>query len=110
MCRIDTLLSHVWMVRTFLKHSEEAAEDEQLRQVHRMLYDYILALGGAWQNGDAEAYLKLAGKKFRKLARATELFQEIQPEVSQHTNFQMAAHSLSAAVREIGMILDAENE
>ena len=30
MCRVDALLSHVWMVRTFLKHSEEAEEDEEL--------------------------------------------------------------------------------
>ena len=26
MTRIDELLSHVWMVRTFLKHSEEVEE------------------------------------------------------------------------------------
>ena len=28
---IDKALSHVWMVRTFLKHSEEAEEDDELR-------------------------------------------------------------------------------
>ena len=42
---IDLLLSHVWMVRTFLKHSEEAEEDDELQEVHRTLYDYMLALG-----------------------------------------------------------------
>ena len=30
MQRLDELLSHVWMVRTFLKHSEEAEEDDEL--------------------------------------------------------------------------------
>jgi hypothetical protein len=106
MTRIDTLLSHVWMVRAFLKHSEEAEEDEQLCDVHRALYDYMLALGAPLQSGDAGEYLKLAKKKYSKLKRATERFLEIQPEVSTHTNFQMAARSLSAAVSEIGMLLE----
>ena len=39
---IDDVLSHVWMVRTFLKHSEEAEEDDELRDVHRELYDLSL--------------------------------------------------------------------
>ena len=37
--KLDDLLSHVWMVRTFLKHSEEAEEDDELLEVHRGLYD-----------------------------------------------------------------------
>lgn len=105
MRRIDTLLSHVWMVRTFLKHCEEAEEDEELREVHRALYDYNLALGGALGTGDSETYLKQANKKFSKLRKATELFLEIQPEVSGHTNFEMSARSLDAAVNEIGELL-----
>ena len=99
-------LSHVWMVRTFLKHCEEAEEDEELREVHRALYDYNLALGGPLTAGDAEAYLKQANKKLSKLRKATELFLEIQPEVSGHTNFEMSARSLDAAVKEIGKLLE----
>src|SRR5437016_272925 len=95
---IDTQLAHVWMVRAFIKHSDEAAEDEELAEVHRELYDYMLALGGPFKEGNAEDYLKLASKKFNKLKRATEKFERIQPEVSQHTNFFMAAVSLKAAV------------
>ncbi|MEX2188948.1 MAG: amidohydrolase [Pirellulales bacterium] len=105
MRRIDTLLSHVWMVRTFLKHCDEAADDEELQEVHRDLYDYMLALGQSWKDQDAAAYLKQAHKKFRKLRDATKRFREIQPEVSSHTNFQMAAQSLAAAVEEIGGLL-----
>ncbi len=107
MYRIDTLLTHVWMVRAFLKHSEEAVEDEELCEVHRDLYDYMLALGGKLIDEQAEAYLKQAQKKFAKLRQACEHFVEIQPDVSGHTNFQMAARSLTAAVREIGEILAA---
>mgnify|MGYP000728271931 CR=1 FL=1 len=106
MKRIDTLLSHVWMVRTFLKHSEEAEEDDELRDVHRSLYDFMLALGAPLQAGDAEAYLKQANKKYSKLCKATDLFIEIQPEISSHTNFQMAASSLKVAVDQIGEVLN----
>src|SRR4051812_29569163 len=98
---IDTQLSHVWMVRTFLKHSDEAKEDDEVAEVHRELYDYMLALGAPLKEGNAEEYLKIARKKLGKLKKATELFEKIQPEVSGHTNFMMAAASLKAAVAEI---------
>lgn len=104
--RIDTLLSHVWMVRAFLKHSDEATEDEELCEVHRALYDYMLALGEPFKAGDSAGYLKQAHKKYAKLKQATDLFVEIQPQVSSHTNFQMAAQSLVAAVREVGQVLE----
>ena len=108
MRRIDTLLSHVWMVRAFLKHSDEAADDEELQEIHRALYDVHLAVGAAWKEGDAAAYLKLARKKFARLREAAEEFKRIQPEVSSHTNFQMAAVSLSAAAAEIGEVLERD--
>jgi hypothetical protein len=107
MRRIDTLLSHVWMVRAFLKHSDEAQEDDELAGVHRELYDYMLALGGPLKENDADAYLKLATKKLGRLRKAAELFERIQPEVSAHTNFQMAAASLTAAVDEISELVDS---
>jgi cob(I)alamin adenosyltransferase len=105
MHRIDTLLSHVWMVRTFLKHSDEAQDDTELAEVHRELYDYMLALGSAYQAGDAATYLKTASKKLAKLRRITDQFRELQPDVSTHMNFQMAQRSLTAAVDEIARIL-----
>lgn len=105
--RIDALLAHVWMVRAFLKHALEAEEDEDLCQVHRGLYDYMLALGGPRQSGDTAEYLKLAHKKYARLRQATEAFVRMQPDVSTHTNFQMAAASLTAAVNEIGQVLAA---
>ena len=110
MQRIETQLAHVWMVRAFLKHSDEAADDEELADVHRTLYDYQLAVGGPLRDQNAGEYLKLAGKKYAKLRAAAATFAEIQPEVSSHTNFQMAAASLTAAVEEIGRILAAETE
>lgn len=103
--RIEELVSHIWMVRTFLKHCEEAEEDDELRDVYRDLYDYMMALGGSVAKANDAAYLKMARKKLRKLREATELFSEIQPEISSHTNFQMALRSLQVAVREIEHLL-----
>jgi hypothetical protein len=102
---IDAQASHIWMVRAFLKHCDEAVDDEELAEVHRDLYDFMLAIGPALEANDPTQYLHLAGKKFSKLRRASELFTEIQPEVSGHTNFRMAARSLSQAVQAISEIL-----
>lgn len=107
---IDSLLSHVWMVRTFLKHSEEAEEDDELREVHRTLYDFMLALGGPLAEGDDAKYLKQAKKKLKKLQKATELFLEIQPEISSHTNFKMAAASLKRSVRQVAQVIEGKSE
>src|SRR5262245_6449412 len=105
MQRVDELLSHVWMVRTFLKHSDEVQEDEGLNDIYRTLYDYMHALGEPAKQNDADGYLRQAQKKFAKLRAATERFTELQPEISTHTNFQMAARSLRAAVEGVGAIL-----
>ena len=102
---VNGLFSHVWMVRTFLKHCEEAEEDEELCEVHRMLYDCMHAVGASLASGDTAGYLKQAKKKLKKLRQATELFSEIQPEISSHTNFQMAELSLRVAVKQIEEIL-----
>ena len=63
MMEIDNWISHVWMVRTFLKHSDEATDDEELAEIHRGLYDFMLALGPSLDSGDAQRYLKIARKK-----------------------------------------------
>ena len=78
MRQIETQLAHVWMVRAFLKHSDEAEGDEDLADVHRTLYDFQLAVGGAWKEQNAAEYLKLAAKKFSKVlsqVKVTRFFQ-----------------------------------
>ncbi|MGH7138674.1 MAG: amidohydrolase [Pirellulales bacterium] len=106
MRRIDALLSHVWVVRTFVKHSEEAEDDDELMEVVRVLYDYCLSLGPAWNAQDSTEYLKLARKKFGHLREAAGRFAELQPLVSDHTNFKMAVRSLQTAVDDIALIVD----
>ena len=106
MRRIDDLVSHIWMVRTFIKHCEEVEDDDELAEVHRELYDFAHALGPPLKSGDTAGYLKTTKKKLSKLKKATELFTEIQPEISDHTNFQMAERSLRLAVGELACLLD----
>jgi hypothetical protein len=110
MQEIDGWISHVWMVRTFLKHSDEATDDEELSEVHRGLYDFMLALGPSWDAGDANRYLKIARKKIGKLRSTAAAFRELQPEVSGHMNFCMAAKSLTLAVNRISQLLEDPNE
>ena len=102
---IDTEVAHVWMIRTFLKHADESEDDPDLRDIVRDLYDFILAVGPVDEVDDPAKYLKMAKKKISKLRKATELYEEIQPEVSGHTNFVMAARSLRTAVDRITAIV-----
>jgi hypothetical protein len=104
---IDNEIPHVWMIRTFLKHADEAEDDDDLRDIVRDLYDFILAVGPLEEVEDPAVYLKMAKKKLGKLKRATSLYEEIQPEVSGHTNFVMAARSLRTAVDRIEAIVSS---
>jgi cob(I)alamin adenosyltransferase len=104
--KIDQQVSHLWMVRTFLKHSDEATDDEELAEVHRELYDFMLAVGPSLEQGDYSQYLHLARKKLSKLQKCALQFEAIQPEVSGHMNFRMSARSLRTAVDTIGQLLN----
>lgn len=98
------------MVRTFLKHADESEDDEELRDIVRDLYDFILAVGPLDDAESPQTYLKFAKKKLGKLKRATKLYEEIQPEVSGHTNFLMAARSLRLSVDRIEeLIMESKN-
>lgn len=108
MYEVDGWLSHVWMVRAFLKHSDEATDDDELAEVHRNLYDFMLALGPSLDALDAVRYLRLARKKMGKLNAAAKSFRELQPEISGHMNFRMAAKSLTLAVDRVSQLLREE--
>jgi hypothetical protein len=105
--RINTICAHAWMVRTFLKHADEIQEDEELLAVPRTIFDFIRALEPSYQEKDAKEYLNRASGKLSKLRKVAELFEKDHRRVSDHTNFQMAALSLSACVRGIEAALAA---
>jgi hypothetical protein len=101
MGNLNEVMAHAWMVRTFLKHAEEIQEDEDMLEVPRMIFDYIRALEPSYQRGDAAEYLRRARGKLPKLRRVADRLAQEYQRVSDHTNFQMAALSLSACVRRI---------
>ena len=102
---LNTVLAHAWMVRTFLKHADEIQEDEELLETPRMIFDYTRALEPSYQRKDAKEYLRRAAGKLSKLRKAAQVFAREFKRVSDHTNFQMAALSLSACVARIEQIL-----
>lgn len=105
--RLNTVLAHAWMVRTFLKHADEIRADEGMLDVPRTLYDSIRAVEPARERGDHAAYLRRLKGKLPKLRRAADHFNAHFKEFSPHTNFEMAAASLIGVVRHMEEIFAA---
>jgi hypothetical protein len=103
--RLNVILAHAWMVRAFLKHADEVQGDAEMLEVHRMIFDYCRAVEPSYQRRDAQEYLHRARGKLPKLRRQAEFFAENFRRVSDHTNFQMAALSLTGVVAEIDAVL-----
>ena len=103
--RLDTVMAHLWMVRTFLKHAEEIQDDADMLDVPRTVFDYVRAVEPSKERCDHKEYLHRARAKLSKLRRAAEYFAAEHRRVSDHTNYQMAAASLSGCVRQIEDIL-----
>jgi hypothetical protein len=103
--RINRILAHAWMVRNFLKHADEVQEDEEMLEVHRMIFDYTRAVEPSYQRRDSAEYLRRARGKLSKLKKVAEFFAENYQRVSDHTNFQMATISLRFVVQQIEEVL-----
>jgi hypothetical protein len=103
--RLNTVLAHAWMIRTFLKHADEIQENEEMLDVPRTLYDSIRAVEPAFQRGDASDFLRRLKGKLPKIRRAAEYFNAHYKEFSAHTNFEMAAASLMGVVQHLEEIL-----
>ena len=107
--RLNVLFAHAWMVRTFLKHADEIQDDEDMLDVPRTLFDYIRATEPASQRGDFKDFLHRIRGKLSKLRRAAEYFAAEYRRFSTHTNFEMAALSLSGCVAAIEEVLAASS-
>ena len=105
--RLNVVLAHLWMVRTYLKHADEVVNDEELIEIPRLLYDSIRAVEPANLKGDTATYLRRLKGKLPKLRKGAELFAREYKRVSAHTNFEMASVSLSGAVGQMEEIFAA---
>ena len=98
-------MAHAWMVRTFVKHSDEVEEFPELMGIARTVFDMSRAL--ETRLGDPPAYLHMLRKKIGKLRAAADRFRSDAPEASSHTNFQQAVISIDACVAELATLLTA---
>jgi hypothetical protein len=105
--RCDEIMSHAWMVRTFIKHSEEVEdfpELDGLMGIVRSVFDASRAL--ETRVDDPAGYLKMLGKKIGKLKAAVVEFERDAFEVSEHTNFVMAVRSVQVCARDLEALLE----
>lgn len=105
--RLNAVLAHAWMIRTFLKHADEIQASEDMLDVPRTLYDTIRAVEPARERGDHGDYLRRLKGKLPKLRKVAEYFRDHFKEFSPHTNFEMASASLLGVVRHIEDIFAA---
>lgn len=105
--RLNEVLAHLWMIRTFLKHADEIQEDEEMLEVPRTLYDSIRAVEPAFLRGDFPDYLRRLKGKLPKLRKIAEYYAGQYKSVSPHTNFEMASLSLNGSVRRMEEIFAA---
>lgn len=99
--RLNMVLAHAWMIRTFLKHADEIQENEEMLDVPRTLYDSIRAVESAFQRGDLTDYLRRLKGKLSKIRRAAEYYNAHFREFSPHTNFEMAGLSMTGIVKQM---------
>jgi hypothetical protein len=72
-----------------------------------MIFDFIRAAEPSYQRKDAKEYLHRVRGKLPKLRRVTNYLAAEWRRVSAHTNFEMAAASLTGCVKQIDEILAA---
>ncbi|MBW3543403.1 MAG: amidohydrolase [Planctomycetes bacterium] len=96
-------MAHAWMVRTFVKHSDEVEDFPELMGIVRAVFDTSRAL--ETRADDPPAYLAMLRKKLGKLRTAAAAFRRNAPLASAHTNFQQAVVSMDACVDELERLL-----
>ncbi len=86
--RSQKLMSHAWMIRTFVKHSDEVDDFPELNEMARTIFDVFRAV--ETQVRDPASYFRTVRKKLGKLKAAAEQFAKDAWRASTHTNFQQA--------------------
>ncbi len=107
--RASRLLAHAWVLRAFLRRCEEVeTQYPELLQVARAIFDVARAAESRREAaGDAE-FLRVLEKKLHRLKRAAELFDQLAPEISVHTNLAMAHLSFDTLLADLEQIVRTE--
>lgn len=101
----QAVFAHAWMVRTFVKHSDEVEDFPELMGIARTVFDSAIALESRIE--DPAGYFRMLEKKLGKLRSAAEDFHREAPLASSHTNFQQAVISMDACIKEWTRLLEA---
>ncbi|ADG69002.1 amidohydrolase [Planctopirus limnophila DSM 3776] len=105
MNRCQQLMSHAWMVRTFIKHSPECEDFPELMGIVRSVFDLSRALETQIEN--PEKYLLMLRRKLSKFKASVRQFREDATRISDHTNFKMAVQSIEVVTSDLEAILKA---
>jgi hypothetical protein len=87
--RSQKIMAHAWMIRTFIKHSDEVEDYPELNEMARTIFDVFRAV--ETQVDDPPSYFRTVRKKLGKLVSAAIQFEKDAWHASTHTNFQQAA-------------------
>jgi len=101
-------MAHAWMVRTFIKHSDEVDDFPELMGIVRAVFDMSRAIENKIE--DPAIYFKFAGKKIGKLRKAVTQFRDDAWRASTHTNFQQAVMSVERATDDMEALLEQVRE
>lgn len=101
--RCRKIMAHAWMVRTFVKHSEEVEDFPELMGIVRAVFDTSRALETRADN--PSGYRQMLAKKIGKLRSATDRFRRVAAQASTHTNFRQAVISMDSCVEQLTELL-----
>lgn len=100
--RCQRILAHAWMVRTFVKHSDEVEDFPELMHLPRTVFDLCRAVEHLVDR--PEEYLRILRKKLPRLRKAIEQFSHDAPLASAHTNFQQAVISIETSYEDLAAL------
>lgn len=106
--RCQQELAHAWVVRAFLRHSDEIDDFPELTPICRAIFDFSRALETRLE--DPVGYFKMLTKKLGKFRLAVEEYGRVIPDISTHTNFQQSVISLKATVQMLDACLNHARE
>lgn len=102
--RCQELMANAWVVRAFLRHSDEIEDFPELTLICRAIFDISRAL--ETRVDDPMGYFKMLNKKLGKFRVASQHFAEAVPEISTHTNFVQSVVVMQSCVRELEITLE----
>lgn len=102
--RCQKVMSHAWMIRTFIKHSDEVEDYPELNEMARTIFDAFRAV--ETQVESPAEYFKTVRKKLGGIRAAAEKFAKDAWTASTHTNFQQATIASKFLAEQLAELLD----